>query len=116
LSARVCKDAGRMKRKTSAAVSGHTTVDPVQMPPASSIIQRDPEFIRLPKSPRLCPYSGLSRSKLNELILPCPANDHKPPVRSVVLRQKGKVKGVRLIVFKSTTTSLSVGARMTSVT
>jgi hypothetical protein len=38
---------------------------------------------------------------MNELVLPCPQNDHKPPVKSVVLRQKGAIKGVRLIVFKS---------------
>lgn len=90
-----------MKRKTSAAVSGHTTVDPVSVTPASVTIQRDPEFIRLPRTGTLCPYSGLARSKMNELVLPCPQNDHKPPVKSVVLRQKGAIKGVRLIVFKS---------------
>jgi len=90
-----------MKRLNTTAVSGQTTVDTVTMPPASGIIQRDPEFIRLPKTGTLCPYSGLTRSKLNELVLPCPANDHKPPVKSVCLRQKGAIKGVRLIVYRS---------------
>jgi hypothetical protein len=90
-----------MKKNLRAAVSGHTTADPVMVPPASGIIQRDPEFIRLPKTGTLCPFSGLTRSKMNELVLPCPQNDHKPPVKSVVLRQKGAIKGVRLIVFKS---------------
>ncbi len=32
-----------------------------------------------------------------ELVLPCAANDFKPPVRSVVLRKKGKARGIRLI-------------------
>lgn len=90
-----------MNHRTNAAGSGQTTTAPVAMPPASGIIQRDPEFIRLPKTRTLCPYSGLTRSKLNELCLPCDANDHRPPVRSVCLRQRGAIKGVRLVVFKS---------------
>jgi hypothetical protein len=90
-----------MGKNLSAAVNGHTTVDPVTMPPARGIIQRDPEFLRLPRTGTLCPFTGLTRSKLNELVLPCPQNDHKPPVKSVCLRQRGAVKGIRLIVFKS---------------
>ncbi len=60
-----------------------------------------PEFIRLPKPGHLCSWTGLSRSKLNELILPCPFNAHKPPVRSVCLRRQGAVKGTRLIDLAS---------------
>jgi hypothetical protein len=60
-----------------------------------------PEFIRLPKPGLLCPYTGLSRSKMNELILPNPHNNFKPPVRSICLRNRGKKKAVRLIVFES---------------
>jgi len=60
-----------------------------------------PEFLRLPKPGRLCPFTGLSRSKINELILPCPANDWKPPVKSISLRKKGSVRGCRLIVYDS---------------
>jgi hypothetical protein len=59
-----------------------------------------PEFIRLPKGgPEH--FSGLTRSKLNALVLPCPENNGKPPVRSVCLRQPGRQKGVRLIHLKS---------------
>jgi len=60
-----------------------------------------PEFIRLSKPGTLCPHSGLGRSKMNMLILPCPENDYKPPVASKVLRQRGNVRGVRLIVYDS---------------
>ena len=60
-----------------------------------------PEFIRLPKPGTLCPWTGLSRSKLNELVLPSPVNDFKPPVRSVSLRNRGQLKAVRLIMFDS---------------
>ena len=62
--------------------------------------QQRPEFIRLPKG-GLCPFTGLSRSKLNQLILPCEQNDHKPPVKSVCLRQRGATKGTRLVAFDS---------------
>src|SRR4029453_3946110 len=60
-----------------------------------------PEFIRLPRSGMLCNWTGLSRSKLNELILYCPANEFKAPVRSVCLRRKGAAKGARLINLES---------------
>ena len=60
-----------------------------------------PEFIRLPKSGTHCAWTGLSRSKLNELILPSPLNSHRPPVRSISLRNRNQVKAVRLVVLDS---------------
>jgi len=60
-----------------------------------------PEFIRLPKTGTLCPWTGLSRSKLNELILPSTLNGHRPPVRSVSLRSRGQIRAVRLVCFDS---------------
>jgi hypothetical protein len=60
-----------------------------------------PEWLRLPKPGTLCPWTGLSRSKLNELILPNPYNNFKPVVQSICLRNRGQKKGVRLIVFDS---------------
>lgn len=75
-----------------------TTTAPVQTSPYTPIT---PEFIRLPKPGTLCPWTGLSRSKLNELVLPSPVNEFKPPVRSVSLRNRGQIKAVRLIVFDS---------------
>ena len=83
------------------ALSGQTTTEQISATSARVAIQRDPEFIRLPKTGTLCPLTGLTRSKMNELVLACPANDHKPPVRSACLRQKGRVKGVRLVVYQS---------------
>jgi len=56
-----------------------------------------PEWIRLPAPRGRCPFTGLSRSTLNELTIPGPANDGKPPVRSVVLRKRGALRGIRLI-------------------
>ena len=75
--------------------AGQLTASPVAVP-VSTAKPVLPEWGRLPKSGTLCPWTGLTRSKLNELILPCPANDQKPPVRSICLRQRGKIKGVRL--------------------
>ncbi len=60
-----------------------------------------PEFIRLPPPGSRCPWTGLSRSTLNELILATEANGFKPPVRSHVLRKHGAKTGVRLVVFSS---------------
>jgi len=56
-----------------------------------------PEWIRLPRSGEKCPYSSLSRSTLNALILPCKANKNRPVVKSSVLPQPGATRGVRLI-------------------
>ncbi len=100
------------KRKSvapSAAAAGVALVDAAQftsVPPAQAVAANDarpivPEFIRLPKPGDLCPWTGLSRSKMNELILPCPANDRKPPVKSISLRKKGSARGCRLVVYDS---------------
>lgn len=56
-----------------------------------------PEFLRLPKTGSRCSVTGLSRSHLNSLILPTEENGYQPPVRSVSLRKRGAVRGVRLI-------------------
>jgi len=55
----------------------------------------DDAWIRLPKpGARL---HGLSRSTLNELTIPCAANDFKPPVRSVLIRKRNALRGIRLV-------------------
>ena len=65
-----------------------------------------PEFIRLPAPGSKCPWCGLSRSGLNQLILATESNGFKPSVRSHVLRQRGARTGVRLIDFDSLMTFL----------
>jgi len=72
---------------------------PIQQVEASTTVK--PEFVRLPKGGTRCPYTGLSRSKLNQLVLPCKENGFEPPVESKVLRNKGTIRGTRLIVFDS---------------
>jgi len=74
------------------------TIAPVQ--PAEGAPQR-PEFIRLPKPGKQCPYTGLSRAYLNMLVLPNKMNGWNPPVKSVSLRPKGALRGVRLVHFDS---------------
>jgi hypothetical protein len=59
-----------------------------------------PEWLRLPKKGR-CPYSGLSRSALNELILGSEQNGGRPAVKSVSLRKRGQLRGTRLINYDS---------------
>ena len=64
-------------------------------------IINNPEFIRLPKPGTPCPWTGLSRSKMNQLILPCRENGNNPPVKSCCLRNQGAIRGTRLIQFGS---------------
>lgn len=66
--------------------------------------QRDiqkPEYIRLPPPREKDKFTGLSRSTLAELTIPGPANDHKPPVKSLVIKKRGATRGIRLINFDS---------------
>ena len=72
---------------------------PIQQVEASTSVK--PEFIRLPKGGTRCPHTGLSRSKLNQLVLPCKENDFKPPVESKSVRSRGTIRGARIIVFDS---------------
>lgn len=65
-------------------------------PPASGATAPVPEFIRLPKPGRRCPWTGLTRSSMNQLVL-----GPEAPVKSVVVARKGASRGVRLVVFAS---------------
>lgn len=64
-------------------------------------MENKPEWLRLPAPGSRCRFTGLSRSTLNELTIPGPANDGRPPVKSVVLRKRGAVRGIRLISYES---------------
>ncbi|HWY50669.1 MAG TPA: hypothetical protein VNW72_04225 [Chthoniobacterales bacterium] len=75
------------------------TTNPIRVIEQNQIIR--PEFIRLPKGREHDSWTGLSRSMLCQLILPCRENDFQPPVRSCTLRRKGTTKGVRLIDLQS---------------
>lgn len=55
-----------------------------------------PKFIRLPKPGSRCPWTGLSRGSMNDLIL-----GPSPLVRSLVITQPGAKRGIRLIDFDS---------------
>ena len=74
------------------------TIAPVK---ATEPINIKPEFIRLPKPGMRCPWTGLSRGKMNQIVLPCKENGYKPPVRSVSIRQRGQKFAVRLVFFDS---------------
>jgi hypothetical protein len=77
------------------------TTDRIEVPSPNCAARITPEFLRLPKPGQLCPHCGMTRSALNELILPTPRNGNKPPVRSFALRQKGAKTGIRLIDYGS---------------
>lgn len=82
--------------------------------PQRIIIARDdgrapitPVYIRLPRPGQYCSWTGLSRSKMNQLILPTDANGHKSPVASASLNQEGTRRGTRLISLESLLTYIA---------
>jgi hypothetical protein len=66
-----------------------------------------PKWLRLPAPGARCRFTGLSRSTLNELTMAGPVNDGVPPVKSVVLRKRGALRGIRLISYDSLMSYLS---------
>ncbi len=78
----------------------NTTTDSIHIPPRLQA-PAEPEFLRLPPPGVRCPFTGLSRSALNELILPTEQNDFTPPVRSFCLRKRGAKTGIRLVDYAS---------------
>ena len=81
----------------SIAASLVLTSAPIEAAAARILAQR--EFVRLPRAGELEPHTGLGRSFLNTLILPCAANNFHPVVRSISLRRPGHKFGVRLIDY-----------------
>lgn len=79
--------------------SGYT-IAPVAAPAnvATPIL---PEFIRYPRPSTLCPWTGLSRSKMWEVL-----QTSRGKVKTVSLRKEGALKGARLIHLKSLLTYL----------
>lgn len=66
------------------------TSSPVQIPSQTATAAARPEWIRLPKPGTLCPWTGLSRSKLWEVL-------QTGKVRNICLRKEGAARGARLI-------------------
>jgi hypothetical protein len=66
------------------------TIAPVEAPQVTPSTY--PIWIRLPKSGTPCPFTGLSRSALNALIL-----GKNPPVKSASLKGPYAIRGSRLI-------------------
>src|SRR5581483_11014699 len=90
-----------MTTKNATRKARSQTASPIEIPPIHSPGFTRPEFLRLPKPGSLCPHTGLTRSAINELILPTERNGFKPPVRSFCLRQKGASTGIRLVDYES---------------
>lgn len=82
-----------------ALVAQHYTGPTNQEPP----VEEEPasQYLRLPKPGERCPVSGLSRAKLNQLILASERNNFRPPVASRSVKEPGATRGVRLIVRAS---------------
>ena len=63
----------------------------------SSVGSEAPIWLRLPRPGMKDRLTGLSRSSMNNLVLPSSYNGEQPPVRSVVLRKRGANRGIRLV-------------------
>lgn len=60
-----------------------------------------PEYIPLPRTGTKCPYCGLSRSGIYNLIRPTKANGYKAVVDSMVSKLPDKTRGRRLVHYAS---------------
>lgn len=78
---------------------GRLTSDPISVPPPYAPSPMAPEFIRLPKSGTLCSFTGLSRTKMWEIV-------QTGKVKTVSLRPPGAAKGARLVHLASLLTYL----------
>lgn len=68
----------------------------IPTPPPSHVSQTGPEWLRVKEA---CAYSRLSKPKLYQLL-------NRGLIRSVALRERGQIKGTRLIFFDSLKTFL----------
>jgi len=68
---------------------------------ASRVNQNDPKLIRLPKQGVTCEWTGLSRAKMAQFVVPSKENGFSPPVRSISLGPKKGKGWTRLIYFDS---------------
>jgi len=66
-----------------------------------SSVTAKPEWLRLPAPKKRCPVTGLSRTTLYEIAVPGPANDNRPPVKSIVIKKRGATRGIRLVSYDS---------------
>jgi hypothetical protein len=60
-----------------------------------------PRYVPMPSGSETEKFSGLKRSKIYQLILPCKENGFRPPVKSISLKPPGALKGKRLVVLAS---------------
>jgi hypothetical protein len=60
-----------------------------------------PIYIRLPRSGKLCPYSGLTRSYMNYLTIPNKTNNFTPLVVSRIIKIPPSRRAVKLIDYAS---------------
>lgn len=69
--------------------------------PANNAAQPSPVTLRLPRVGTVDPFFGCARTFWNQRVLPTAENNFKPPIRSIVVKQSGAKRGIRLIVFES---------------
>jgi hypothetical protein len=69
--------------------------------PKSVLPSVSPDFIRMPAPGKKCPYTGLSRYALDELVRPQVVNGFRPPVESRIMQKGFSRRVVRLVSYQS---------------
>ena len=90
-----------MPQENKAAEAASKVTEPGKPIPTRPFGSSKPAWTRLPKTGEREFWSGLTRSTLNFLILPCEANQFRPPVHSVSIKRRGAVRGTRLILLET---------------
>lgn len=93
-----CTFPDRFEESSKDATDSQQTENPTN---EGSFSPNEPIYIRLPKSGEKCPLTGLSSSKLYDLIQPSDRNAHRAPVKSLSLKLPGRARGTRLIGWAS---------------
>ncbi len=83
-----------IEHKTNKKDAAPLTATPVQIPTVTPTAAVRPEWIRLPKPGTLCPWCGLGRSKIWQVL-------QTGKVRNICLRKEGGLRGARLISLTS---------------
>jgi hypothetical protein len=65
--------------------------------PLNVFNQQEDEFLRIPARGAKCPISKLSRTAVEELVVPSKKNNFNPAIKAKYHRRPGKLRGTWLI-------------------
>ena len=69
--------------------------------PVATADKLSPVTFRIPGPGCADPFFGCKRTFWKQQVLPNAQNNFKPPIRSILIKQPGAKRGIRLILFES---------------